>query len=73
MNSSKKTSKNHKPDIYIKNNKQYLQQLAKMERGYGPLILSQEYSYFVRDNTLQLLVRLARYKSEAAWVWVLIS
>jgi 2-polyprenyl-3-methyl-5-hydroxy-6-metoxy-1,4-benzoquinol methylase len=54
-----------KNDPYLKDNKLYEQLLEKIDHDYKPLTLSPEYSNLVHENTLQFLIRLARYKFAA--------
>jgi len=51
-----------KNDPYIKDNKKFTQIIKKRSDKFKPIELSHAYSFLVQDNTLQLLIHLARYK-----------
>jgi 2-polyprenyl-3-methyl-5-hydroxy-6-metoxy-1,4-benzoquinol methylase len=51
-----------KPDPYIKNAEEHAILWQESIEKYGPITLPAEYTHYIQDNALQLLVRLARYK-----------
>jgi len=51
-----------KMDPYIKNTKKHALVWQESIEKYGPITLPAEYTHYIQDNALQLLVRLARYK-----------
>lgn len=51
-----------KPDPYIKNFEEHTVLWQENIEKYGPITLPAEYTHYIQDNALQLLVRLARYK-----------
>lgn len=56
------------PTPYAKHPSEFQRLADQLNRDYPPLTLSPEYTQFAQENTLQWLIRLARYKFAARMI-----